>query len=859
MGIFDSYFLGTDVLGSVDTDDFEVLGASSSGNISSVQTAAQRAQAAAAKLMKLKPAVAKKLASTATTMLASATKKAAAASTATPGASSSAASPALAAAIAANQPLKNTINSALNALAPRPISTSIPTRAPSVVPNLVRPSISTPTKTPSIPARTTSAAPQMATVRPAAARLISAVRGVVGALPPGFVDMAVANPMFEQLIDSLGATEQALNALAEAGEDLSGLLNIVNQLASVNMAAGGTYQSQCDAGNAIVTTLSGLISGWDGSLGDGGLSVYQSEVAQLVSAVNNASSQSTAWQSSVAGIIASNPTAAATAASTGTAWAPNTYYALGQQVTSGANLYRCIVAGTTGSVAPTATSGNIVDGSATWSYAGASGSVNVTASAQWLPNTYYTVGQQVTNAGFNYSCAVAGTSGAYGPTAQSTVQDGSVTWTYTGISTTASAASQGPWTPETYYSVGVVVSNQGSLYRCVVGGMSGQTGPYGTAGTVQDGTCSWTYAGVDPNAMYDQSMAAQEADGGGDDGGDDGDDADFGDDDSDDGDDDGDDDSDDGDPDGGSDDSDQEFDDVPSSDLSPDDPNAEMDADDGGDDSDDDSDDSDDDDSDDDSDGDSDDGSSSYGGGYSPAPGPGAYVSPNLPSINIPWQPINFTTVAPAPSVAITPDASAPTDVSGSLMGRARHHRHATVSGMRNGRGHKRDAVHGDDGGFTLPSILPNVSDASWTQFVVAIRGDAGVGDVSDANAMGMFQMRPRRLSDLGLIQNVSSTRAPNGKMLWVGNFVAPLTARKFLSDPALQYKTFCASMKKYVAGMKDGSVPTPDGGRPSDMSLSGALAVLHRCGPSGIKTWNDVDNRFSDTEDLYNATNGIF
>jgi hypothetical protein len=195
-------------------------------------------------------------------------------------------------------------------------------------------------------------------------------------------------------------------------------------------------------------------------------------------------------------------------------------------------------------------------------------------------------------------------------------------------------------------------------------------------------------------------------------------------------------------------------------------------------------------------------------------------------------------------------------------MGHARHHKKSTVSGLRGGRGHRRDSVHGDEGGtlpFTIPSALPGVSDDAWTQFVVAIRGDAGVGDVSDSNALGMFQLRPRRLADLGLIQNVSSTRAPNGRMVWVGNFIAPMTAKKFLSDPVVQYKTFCASMQKYVAGMKDGSIPTPDGGRPADMSLSGALAVLHRCGPSGIKTWNDEENRFPETVDLYNRANGLF
>lgn len=159
---------------------------------------------------------------------------------------------------------------------------------------------------------------------------------------------------------------------------------------------------------------------------------------------------------------------------------------------------------------------------------------------------------------------------------------------------------------------------------------------------------------------------------------------------------------------------------------------------------------------------------------------------------------------------------------------------------------------------FTLSSPLAGVPDKAWTKFVVAMRGDTKVGEVSDSNDLGMFKMRPRRLADLGMIKNHRRVHDPKtDKQIWVGEFTKG-SPKDFLRSPALQYQTFVGSMTDYVQGMKNGSVPTPEGGRPKDMSLSGALAVLHRCGPKGMRTWNDGE-RFESTQELYDRVNGIF
>lgn len=157
-----------------------------------------------------------------------------------------------------------------------------------------------------------------------------------------------------------------------------------------------------------------------------------------------------------------------------------------------------------------------------------------------------------------------------------------------------------------------------------------------------------------------------------------------------------------------------------------------------------------------------------------------------------------------------------------------------------------------------LKSELPGVSDDAWTDFAFAMK-TASPSAVSASNAMGMFELKPRRLADLGLVKNVSCTRSPTGRMVWVGEFVPPLTSKEFLKSAVIQYKAFCDSMRNYVQGLRDGAIPKPDGGPPPGMTISGVLAVLHRCGPSGLKTWNDEGNRFEQTRELFERSNGIF
>jgi len=161
--------------------------------------------------------------------------------------------------------------------------------------------------------------------------------------------------------------------------------------------------------------------------------------------------------------------------------------------------------------------------------------------------------------------------------------------------------------------------------------------------------------------------------------------------------------------------------------------------------------------------------------------------------------------------------------------------------------------------GRVLQSPLPGITDAAWTEFALAMKTQEPSA-VSASNEIGMFAIRPRRLADLGLMTNVDrGRRSASGRMAWLGDWVSPLSQEKFLGSPRLQYKAFIASMKRYVDGLQTGAVSLPKGGLPPDMTLSGVLALLHRCGPNGLMTWSDAGRRFPATIALFEAANGLF
>lgn len=134
-----------------------------------------------------------------------------------------------------------------------------------------------------------------------------------------------------------------------------------------------------------------------------------------------------------------------------------------------------------------------------------------------------------------------------------------------------------------------------------------------------------------------------------------------------------------------------------------------------------------------------------------------------------------------------------------------------------------------------LSSPLQGVTDEAWSRFVRASI-TAPLTAVSKSNALGMFELTPRRLTDLGLVCALRRGRSPSdGRTIWVARFVPPMTAHRFLRSPRAQYNAFCVSIVDYAKVIRDGKIV-----RDATMSLSGALAILHRAGPSGLARWTE-------------------
>ena len=151
-----------------------------------------------------------------------------------------------------------------------------------------------------------------------------------------------------------------------------------------------------------------------------------------------------------------------------------------------------------------------------------------------------------------------------------------------------------------------------------------------------------------------------------------------------------------------------------------------------------------------------------------------------------------------------------------------------------------------------LRSEISGVSDEHWSQFVRHMGNPELLSTVSESNALGMFQLMPRRLADLGIVTNVQRAKSPAGRTIWVAVFVPPMTCAAFLRSPQEQYRAFARSMRDYADRLQSGEVSR------GMLSLSGALAVLHRAGPRGLQTWTRGE-RFPATIAVHERVAGVF
>jgi hypothetical protein len=150
------------------------------------------------------------------------------------------------------------------------------------------------------------------------------------------------------------------------------------------------------------------------------------------------------------------------------------------------------------------------------------------------------------------------------------------------------------------------------------------------------------------------------------------------------------------------------------------------------------------------------------------------------------------------------------------------------------------------------------VPTAAWSRFVT-IMAVSPRGNVTPRRRLGMFGLDARRLSDVGFMASPRKVSIGAEGGVWSGEWVAPLTEKKFLDSTPAQYEAFGRSMRllvpraaPHVGKMIDGKKAT----------LSGLLAAGHLAGTAGLESWAKdvaVRQKFGATTKNFERANGIF
>jgi len=152
------------------------------------------------------------------------------------------------------------------------------------------------------------------------------------------------------------------------------------------------------------------------------------------------------------------------------------------------------------------------------------------------------------------------------------------------------------------------------------------------------------------------------------------------------------------------------------------------------------------------------------------------------------------------------------------------------------------------EGSFPCP--IDGVEQDAWERFVRACATGKRLGAVSETNALGIFELRPRRLADLGILRNLRRTQpGEHGpKAIWIGCFVDAAFGVQLRKRFEVQYQVFCASVREHADRLMSGALK-----RPESLTLSGALAALHRAGEGALERLNPK------TAALVESANGLF
>jgi hypothetical protein len=155
-----------------------------------------------------------------------------------------------------------------------------------------------------------------------------------------------------------------------------------------------------------------------------------------------------------------------------------------------------------------------------------------------------------------------------------------------------------------------------------------------------------------------------------------------------------------------------------------------------------------------------------------------------------------------------------------------------------------------------LPSPFPGVvGDEAWRKYV-KLQRQAGIGTITKSFLLGMFLLGMRVLEDVGMAKGVK-LQDFNGRQVFRGDFVPPITQARFLSDATLQYEAFkrmTAGHARYILAKY------PDVVKEGHTTLSGLLGVAKQAGLAGMDKWlTEQTTRKESTTAAFKRVNGIF
>jgi hypothetical protein len=174
-------------------------------------------------------------------------------------------------------------------------------------------------------------------------------------------------------------------------------------------------------------------------------------------------------------------------------------------------------------------------------------------------------------------------------------------------------------------------------------------------------------------------------------------------------------------------------------------------------------------------------------------------------------------------------------------------------------------------------SPLRGVTREQWRAFYAGLQVQPH-NTISESGGLGIFDIRPRRLVELGYATGLRSERRPtthawasgvctrcrtsrsaatdmetclNGRQIQICEFVLPWTQARFLANPYAQYTALAQSTRLYYDALRDGKFV-----KPKDATMAGVLAVLHRGGRGALEAWPKL---FSGTKALYKKIHKAF